>query len=240
MRDLFSTKGIITDIQLKYNNDGVFRQFAFIGYASEAEAQEAIKFFHNSCIQTNRLSVELCAELGAHQSQRNKNVDSAPQESVDQGNERKINKKSKNEKIDEILGDHMKDPKFIEFLKAHKSSNQLWDNDLEFPTKSNEMTSDTERIETNSQNKVPSKYEKPSIVNPEKMERKLKYQLFTIKIRGIPLKTKREDILKFFGTNKPYSVRLPTKVKGFCYVGFKTEINFKKAMQKDRSFLSKY
>lgn len=63
--------------------------------------------------------------------------------------------------------------------------------------------------------------------------------LLTIKIRNIPFKTKRQDVLTFFKPIKPYSVRLPTKVHGICYVGFKNEVDFKKAMLKNRSFWSK-
>lgn len=63
--------------------------------------------------------------------------------------------------------------------------------------------------------------------------------LLTIKIRNIPFKTKRQDVLTFFKPIKPYSVRLPTKVHGICYVGFKNDVDFKKAMLKNRSFWSK-
>lgn len=63
--------------------------------------------------------------------------------------------------------------------------------------------------------------------------------LLTIKIRNIPFTTKRQDVLTFFKPIKPYSVRLPTKVHGICYVGFKNDVDFKKAMLKNRSFWSK-
>lgn len=62
--------------------------------------------------------------------------------------------------------------------------------------------------------------------------------LFTIKIREIPFKTKRKDVIKFFKPIKAFSIRLPTRKHGFCYVGFKTEKEFKKAMLKNRSFLN--
>lgn len=64
--------------------------------------------------------------------------------------------------------------------------------------------------------------------------------LLTIKIRNIPFKTKRQDVLNFFKPLKPFSVRLPTQVHGIVYVGFKLETDFKKAMLKDRSFWSEY
>lgn len=74
-----------------------------------------------------------------------------------------------------------------------------------------------------------------------KTEKTVKPQvdLLTIKVRNIPFKTKRQDVIGFFKPTKPYSIRLPTKVHGICYVGFKTEIDFKKAMLKNRSFWSK-
>lgn len=63
--------------------------------------------------------------------------------------------------------------------------------------------------------------------------------LYTVKIREIPFKTKRQDVIKFFKPLKPYSIRLPKNVHGFCYVGFKSDKDFQKALLKHRSFLSK-
>lgn len=61
---MFAQKGDITDIQLKYTPDGKFRQFGFIGFRTPEQAQEAIDYFNNSCINTSRINVELCANLG--------------------------------------------------------------------------------------------------------------------------------------------------------------------------------
>jgi len=62
-------------------------------------------------------------------------------------------------------------------------------------------------------------------------------ELFTIKIHNVPYNTKRQEVLKFFKPLKPYSVRLPSKVHGFCYVGFKTEKDMAKGMLKNKSFI---
>lgn len=79
-----------------------------------------------------------------------------------------------------------------------------------------------------------------SIKKPvEKVDASKLTDLLTIKIRNIPFKTKRQDVLNFFKPIKPSSIRLPTQVKGICYVGFKNEADFKKAMLKNRSFWSK-
>lgn len=51
-------------MQLKYTKDGKFRQFAFIGYKHEKDAQAAVEYFNNSCINTAKISVSISAELG--------------------------------------------------------------------------------------------------------------------------------------------------------------------------------
>lgn len=86
-------------------------------------------------------------------------------------------------------------------------------------------------------NKKPSESKKP-VEKKEKTSEMKVTDLFTIKIREIPFNTKRKDILQFFKPVKAFSIRLPTRKHGFCYVGFKTEKDFQKAMLKNRSFLS--
>lgn len=54
----------MTDVQLKYTKDGEFRRFAFIGYKTEEQAQLAQSYFDQSCIDTCRIFVEQCANLG--------------------------------------------------------------------------------------------------------------------------------------------------------------------------------
>lgn len=61
---MFSEKGTVTDVQLKYTPEGKFRQFAFIGYQNEEEAEEAIRHFDRMCVSNNFISVSHCAALG--------------------------------------------------------------------------------------------------------------------------------------------------------------------------------
>lgn len=63
LKELFSQKGIVTDVQLKYK-DGKFRRFAFIGYKTEEQAKLAQSYFDQTCIDTCKISVEQCANLG--------------------------------------------------------------------------------------------------------------------------------------------------------------------------------
>ncbi|KAI5637264.1 RNA recognition motif domain-containing protein [Phthorimaea operculella] len=64
------------------------------------------------------------------------------------------------------------------------------------------------------------------------------------KITGLPFKCKKKDIKEFFRPLVPYSIRLPMgkerKLTGFCYVGFRTEQELKKALNKDKLFIGNH
>ncbi|KAL3715478.1 hypothetical protein ACJRO7_007242 [Eucalyptus globulus] len=83
LREHFSRKGEVTDAKpmrttlssssssyvwfcacLDMCRDGKSRQFAFIGFRTEEEAQEAIKYFNRSYINTYRISCEIALEAG--------------------------------------------------------------------------------------------------------------------------------------------------------------------------------
>ncbi|XP_064536411.1 probable RNA-binding protein 19 [Drosophila montana] len=289
LRNIFGTKGTITDLQLKYTPDGKFRQFCFVGYSSEAEAQAAIKHFNNTCIQTSRVRVESCAALGSEEkpqswskyakdSKKNQDKLRAEQPEADTADQKKSKKKSS--KVDEILGKHKDDPEFQEFLQAHDKTRTLWANDAglagaqsveeasddetEAPARddsgvdadNHDDDDDEEEEEEEGDEQQAEKLAEKPISDMEYMKSlmagktdakekaktqtkpdKSNLELFTIKIHNVPYNTKRQDIIKFFKPLKPYSVRLPGKVHGFCYVGFKTERDMAKGMIKNKSFI---
>lgn len=72
-----------------------------------------------------------------------------------------------------------------------------------------------------------------AVKKPEK--KKPEKEFLTLKARGFPCQIKKKDIRSFFSPLKPASIRLPPKVKGVAYVGFLTEKEFKKALDKHRS-----
>ncbi len=59
LRGMFSEKGQITDCSMKYTKDGMFRQFAFIGYKSTQQAEDAVKYFNNTFVDTSKIVVRL-------------------------------------------------------------------------------------------------------------------------------------------------------------------------------------
>lgn len=293
LRNIFGTKGTITDLQLKYTPDGKFRQFCFVGYSSEAEAQAAIKHFDNTCIQTSRVRVESCAALGSEEKPQSwskyakdskKNLEKLKEAALPK--EKNQEKQKKQSKVNEILGKHKDDPAFQEFLEAHDKTRSLWANDAglnaaqeinasddeaeapaiattrddsgvdadegdegaeeeEAPEEVEEQAklaekpiSDLEYMKSLMASKTNETKEAKTTTKATKVKPdKSNLELFTIKIHNVPYNTKRQDVVKFFKPLKPHSVRLPSKVHGFCYVGFKTEKDMAKGMLKNKSFI---
>ncbi|RWS25019.1 putative RNA-binding protein 19-like protein, partial [Leptotrombidium deliense] len=132
LKSVFSSKGQITDCQLKYDKKGNFRQFAFIGYKTEEEAENAKNFFHQTYVGNSKLIVETCKELGTSKSVKDmktsKNKDKTPSNN-------KIVEVEKVEKDESDPFNEFKDDKeFSEFLKLQrnvgKDNKQVWSNDV--------------------------------------------------------------------------------------------------------------
>lgn len=64
-------------------------------------------------------------------------------------------------------------------------------------------------------------------------------KLFTVKLFNLAYGTKKKDIKDFFRPLKLTGVRIPPKTSGFAYVSFKSSKEMKKALNKNKSFLSK-
>jgi multiple RNA-binding domain-containing protein 1 len=82
---------------------------------------------------------------------------------------------------------------------------------------------------------APEKTLKPK--TPREIKTAVRDTLFTLKLRGLTYKSKKKDIKQFFHPTKPKSIRLCPKVKGIAYVGFVTEKDMKKALNKNKSIL---
>ncbi|XP_063951961.1 probable RNA-binding protein 19 [Lytechinus pictus] len=148
LRNTFSSKGDVTDIQLKFTKGGVFRKFAFIGFKTEVEAQNAVDFFNKSFLDSSRIQVELAKNLGdanlarpwskyseKSSAYQKKQKAKEEQESKDgkktsDTNDILSNKRKKKKGL-EGLDDLEDDPKFQEFLEAHnvQTDKGIWDND---------------------------------------------------------------------------------------------------------------
>ncbi|XP_063225906.1 probable RNA-binding protein 19 [Bacillus rossius redtenbacheri] len=137
LKEIFSEKGVVTDVQLKYTKTGKFRQFGFVGFKTPEEARNALEYFDGSCLGTLRLKVLLCAGLGdpskpkAWSKYAADSSASIVKEKITTNNEKnKSNKKQKEaekSEIKEVLEKHKNDPLFMEFMEVHAKNNKaLW------------------------------------------------------------------------------------------------------------------
>ncbi|KMR02737.1 putative rna-binding protein 19-like protein [Lasius niger] len=301
LKELFSQKGVVTDVQLKYTKDGKFRRFAFIGYKTEEQAKLAQSFFDQTYIDTCKIFVEQCAGLGdsskprawskyASDSSYNKNealdvkskeklTDSTNKDNIkesksDKKKEKKKADKKNNDEIKKALDKYKDDPLFMEFLETHTGNDvkAVWKNDIDISMETEKEKSDddeskndkddeskeSEDKEEEEENKEEEKIANKVISDLEYIEALKKKQqnvkseekslsnnvpkhgpltFFTVKLRGLAYKHIKKHIKQFFRPIKVASIRIPPKIKGIAYVGFKTEQAMRKALMKNKSFL---
>lgn len=137
LRTVFSSNGgQITDVQLKYSKDGVFRQFAFIGFKDEKDASKAAEYFNDTFLDTSRIKVELSVELcDTDKKPRSWSKYSKDSSEYMKKNETKTEVAKKDEKkvkkkSDDILENLKNDLDFKEFVEVHRKVNdqQIWNN----------------------------------------------------------------------------------------------------------------
>ncbi|KAI9505196.1 Multiple RNA-binding domain-containing protein 1 [Coemansia spiralis] len=146
-RNHFGTKGEITDVKLIYNKSGKFRQFGYIGYRSEEEAQTAQRYFNNSFVDTSKVTVEIAKPFGDASLPRAWSVytkgttlynkahgveSSKENDKKDDNNKHKEKNQSAIRSLyEQLLADKQDDPRFKEFLQvmAPRAKNKAWTND---------------------------------------------------------------------------------------------------------------
>ncbi|KAL9247877.1 hypothetical protein vseg_021259 [Gypsophila vaccaria] len=133
LKEFFSQKGEVTDAKLMRTSDGKSRQFAFVGYRTEHEAQGAIKYFNKCFLDTAKIVCEVAWKDGDPNIPRSWSRYSKQKESklTDESNApsggtaKIVNKNAKEEK-DSV------DPELKEFFQVMQSrtKSKLWANDV--------------------------------------------------------------------------------------------------------------
>ncbi|KAL9145488.1 hypothetical protein ABFS82_13G045900 [Erythranthe guttata] len=144
LREFFSQKGEVTDAKLMRTKDGKSRQFGFVGFRTEHEAEEATNYFNKSFLDTCRITCEVgdpnIPRPWSRHSLKKKKENASEEEERLTGSEKEktttsskvstavvpqgTSKKSKkDEEID--------DPKLQNFVLVmeHRSRSKLWAND---------------------------------------------------------------------------------------------------------------
>lgn len=257
----------MTDLQLKYTKGGVFRRFAFVGFKDEAQAAAAKEYFNNTYLDTSKLQVEICAPLGDVQKPRSWSKYSADSSAYQRLHPETKKPKPVKEKLprksfaDEFLKDLEGNEEFEEFLKVHGTHNKAtWDNDTRAPNaegdikqvkstkaavspsksdaKDKEDDDDEEEAEDGSKKATAKKSGKQVPQQNQKPKLPVQEFTYTLKVKGLPYNCKKKQIKDFFKPAKVASLRLPPKVKGIAYLGFKKEQDMKQALNKHHSFMA--
>ncbi|KAJ6695206.1 SERINE/ARGININE RICH SPLICING FACTOR [Salix koriyanagi] len=140
LRDFFSQKGEVTDAKIMRTADGKSRQFAFVGFRTEHEAEEAIRYFNKSYLDTCRIVCEIARKVGDPDiprpwSRYSKKIEEKLSE--DENNVAGVKsldvKGAKDEKKNKYneKGNEIDDPRLQEFLQVMqpRAKSKLWEND---------------------------------------------------------------------------------------------------------------
>lgn len=222
LRNTFSCKGNVTDLQLKFTKDGKFRGFAFLGFKSEDEAEAARQYFDGTYIGAAKISVQTCADLGDVVKQDYSKKD------LNSGKEGKSSKKVKKE-AKSILDKYKDDPKFQEFLRIHKRNVDSWSNESVVEVASLYANQKSETKEKENVIEDNAKHEQKNL----KLSKEEKY--YNVLLSNLPYKFKKKDIKNFLSPLKLPSIRMPRNKHGVAYVGFKSEKERNQALNKHKS-----
>ncbi|KAK1422809.1 hypothetical protein QVD17_18098 [Tagetes erecta] len=135
LRDYFSQKGEVTDAKLMRTRDGKSRQFGFVGFRSEKEAAEALKFFHGSFMDTYRITCEIARKVGDPEMSRPWSRHSLKkQEKLTMEKKELVNSFSSTQKVTPEVNNNTEDGdlQFQEFLQVMqpRTKSKLWSNDM--------------------------------------------------------------------------------------------------------------
>ena len=141
LRELFSSKGEVTDVKVITSKDGKSRKFAFIGFRTDLQAAEAQKHFNNTFIGMSKISVEMAKKFNdqslkdlkqkfAEKKSKGKNKDDSDSE-TDEPVPVETVKKTKDDSlvgVDTTSVAGRKKAEFLEMMKSRRNTNK-WAND---------------------------------------------------------------------------------------------------------------
>ncbi|GAB2211370.1 hypothetical protein Droror1_Dr00024682 [Drosera rotundifolia] len=141
LREFFAQRGEVTDAKLKHTIDGKSRQFGFIGYWTVEEAEDAIKYFNNSYLDTCRITCEIAHKVGDPNiprpwSQYSKEKEKKTEDGKTVSGQKDTSKGLKTvHKGSKKIGE-LDDPMLREFLQVMqpRSKSKLWADDVVFPS----------------------------------------------------------------------------------------------------------
>ncbi|KAF6134984.1 hypothetical protein GIB67_021734 [Kingdonia uniflora] len=119
LKEFFSRLGEITDSKLMRTKDGKSRQFAFIGFKTEQEAEQALNYFNNSYMDTSKITCEIARKVGDPNTPPPWSRYSIKKQEEMNGKNKKIADATKKEKPKSLKGAlRLMTPSFKSFLRS--------------------------------------------------------------------------------------------------------------------------
>lgn len=141
LREFFAQRGEVTDAKLKRTIDGKSRQFGFIGYRTVEEAEDAIKYFNNSYLDTCRITCEIARKVGDPNipqpwSRYSKEKEKKTEDGKTVSGQKDTSKGLKTVHKGSKKNGEIDDPKLREFLQVMqpRSKSKLWADDVVVPS----------------------------------------------------------------------------------------------------------
>jgi len=140
IRSIFSAKGEVTDVKIIKTKSGKSREFAFVGFRTEQQANAAHSYFNNSYIGTSKIQIEAAQKLTSVENIENpENLRSRHSKKKLEAYQKAKEKQAKAEAQTQSKSHSTKAPVAVvkmstemqEFqsVMTHKRAGAVWDND---------------------------------------------------------------------------------------------------------------
>ena len=237
----FSEKGEITDVKIMKKENGQSRNFCFIGYKDEKSAKNAVNYFNQTYLTTQKISVEIAKLQGDPSLKKKlfkgkKNNNKKNDDNIDE--EKKIEtKESKIKKILELANKTKNSSKFDEVAKKQIKDNIDNNNTSEKNEKNEKMDIEDNNQELNPKNKKEINEENKKDKNKTNKKEETSIGIEDNKkildpkrlyLRNLPFKITEDDIKKQFEIYGAISeIHIPINHKtnesfGYAYISFET------------------
>lgn len=139
LKDLFGTKGEVTDVRIVKTKSGKSRQLAFLGFRTDVQAQEAINYFNNTFLETARIIVESAKKIGdqtlietTRSKITKKKLEKASKDQALESQKAKIDALAAKRKLIKEPVQSKEKMDFMEAMKPRRTT-QFWANDESLP-----------------------------------------------------------------------------------------------------------